>query len=279
MDDFDLIWEAIQEEKKRNRKANRAKSKKKGKKKADAKHANSEIKRCTECGEMKPGKDFYYNDSHKDGLWSQCKSCVCAYQKAYHEKNCEKIHARKKAYHEENSEKICARGKAYRKRNPEKIRAYNKAYRKAHRNEHNTYTMAYLKNNIKARLSCRVSCAMWRSLKSGKQGAHWESLVPYTLSDLIAWLEFQWEDGMDWTNYGKGEKGNERNPSEYWVIDHVRPVSSYTFSSPDDPEFQECWALSNLRPCWAKENMEKGAKYPYNPPARNKDDEDAKEAS
>jgi hypothetical protein len=47
------------------------------------------------------------------------------------------------------------------------------------------------------------------------------------------------------------------NRSE-WHIDHRRPVSSFNFLSVDDPEFLECWALSNLQPLWAADNIRKG---------------------
>ncbi|KKK53814.1 hypothetical protein LCGC14_3091030, partial [marine sediment metagenome] len=40
-------------------------------------------------------------------------------------------------------------------------------------------------------------------------------------------------------NYGK-VKGN-------WVIDHIRPDSSFTYTSVEDEEFQNLWALENLQ--------------------------------
>lgn len=42
--------------------------------------------------------------------------------------------------------------------------------------------------------------------------------------------------------------------------DHARPIASFNFNSPDDKEFKDCWALSNLRPLEAKENMSKGSR-------------------
>lgn len=41
-------------------------------------------------------------------------------------------------------------------------------------------------------------------------------------------------------------------------IDHIRPIRSFRFSSPDDAEFKECWALSNLRLIPAHQNLVKG---------------------
>lgn len=53
---------------------------------------------------------------------------------------------------------------------------------------------------------------------------------------------------MTWDNFGD------------WHIDHILPLSSFNYSTPDEPDFKSAWALTNLRPIWAKENLEKGAK-------------------
>jgi len=50
------------------------------------------------------------------------------------------------------------------------------------------------------------------------------------------------------------------NDSSTWnrQIDHIIPHSKFKYSSMSDKEFQECWALSNLRPYSAKQNIIKG---------------------
>lgn len=45
-----------------------------------------------------------------------------------------------------------------------------------------------------------------------------------------------------------------------WHIDHKLPVASFNFDSPEHLDFKKCWALENLQPLWAKENISKGAK-------------------
>lgn len=70
----------------------------------------------------------------------------------------------------------------------------------------------------------------------------------YTAEELRAHLEARFRPGMTWTNYGlRGEK---------WHVDHVRPVSS--FKLPD--EMIQCFALTNLQPLWAKDNLAKARK-------------------
>ncbi len=100
-------------------------------------------------------------------------------------------------------------------------------------------------------LGDRMSAAIRRSLKSGKEGASWKSMVPYSLADLRKHLEAQFQAGMNWQNYGA------------WHIDHIRPVSSFDYSSSEDPSFLDCWSLANLRPLWAEDNIKKGASLTY----------------
>src|SRR5450759_1101029 len=83
------------------------------------------------------------------------------------------------------------------------------------------------------------------SLAEGKRGRDWESVVGYALDDLTEYLEARFKPGMTWGNYGK------------WHIDHVRPIASFDFASEEDPELKECWALGNLQPLWAIENIRK----------------------
>jgi hypothetical protein len=86
------------------------------------------------------------------------------------------------------------------------------------------------------------------ALKHTKAGKRWEALAGYTVHDLIAHLESKFQPGMGWHNFGE------------WHIDHVRPRASFSFSSPADPAFLECWSLRNLQPLWAKDNLKKGAR-------------------
>ena len=92
---------------------------------------------------------------------------------------------------------------------------------------------------------------MHRGMRSQKAGRSWRDFVPYSLEDLIIHLERQFLPGMSWDNRGD------------WHIDHIVPLASFNFETPDDPEFKAAWALSNLRPWWAKDNMQKSAKRLY----------------
>jgi len=92
-----------------------------------------------------------------------------------------------------------------------------------------------------------MGAAIANSLKSKKNGQPWEVLVSYTLGELMRHLEKQFYNKMNWNNYGN-----------YWAVDHITPKSSFNYTSPDDLEFKQCWALKNLQPLEKIENIRKG---------------------
>ena len=76
-------------------------------------------------------------------------------------------------------------------------------------------------------------------------------VLGYAPLDLVKWLESQFteKNGYSWNNYGD------------WHIDHIRPIASFDFDSMEHPDFKKCWALNNLQPLWATDNMRKNDKW------------------
>lgn len=65
----------------------------------------------------------------------------------------------------------------------------------------------------------------------------------YTRHQLKCHLEGLFTCGMSWENYG------------VWHIDHIIPKNLF---DPNDPiDVQQCWALENLRPLWAADNLQR----------------------
>ena len=95
-----------------------------------------------------------------------------------------------------------------------------------------------------------MSSVLNTSLKGKKAGRHWESLVGYTVEDLIKHLESQFNEKMSWNNWGI-----------YWQIDHIKPKSFFKYEKPEDEEFKKCWALENLQPLEKIANLNKGNRY------------------
>ncbi len=88
--------------------------------------------------------------------------------------------------------------------------------------------------------------------KGSKRGRRTFRLLGYTIDDLRLHIERQFTKGMTWKNHGLG--------AGKWHIDHILPLSSFSYETPDDPEFKAAWALSNLRPSWQTDNCKKHSK-------------------
>ena len=102
------------------------------------------------------------------------------------------------------------------------------------------------------RVKCNISRSICKALKlrgKTKGGSTFDHL-PYSPEGLVEHIEKQFDEHMTWDNHGT-----------YWHIDHIRPHASFKYDSLDHPDFQKCWALENLRPLEASENIRKNSFY------------------
>lgn len=138
-------------------------------------------------------------------------------------------------------------------------RAYQKEYRQ--RIEVKQRVKGYQKewqkeksrHNPGFRLNKNIRTAIWLALKGQKNGRQWERLVGYTLKELMAHLEKQFDENMSWDNYGS-----------YWHVDHVLPISWFIYKTPNDIGFKMCWDLDNLQPLEVMANIKKNNRLIYN---------------
>ena len=104
---------------------------------------------------------------------------------------------------------------------------------------------------IQRKLNRNISRYINYALKGTKNRRHWETLVGYTLAELMQTLEKEFRQGMTWDNYGA------------WHVDHMIPLAKFKFDSTHNPEFKKAWALGNLQPLWADENIKKSDKFMF----------------
>ncbi len=192
---------------------------------------------CHKAGIPQPIEGFNKNKRPHDGLKCQCKKCV----KVHYANNREHYRARQKAYSARPENK--ARTKAY---NAEyKSRPENKARRRQQERQRWRDDPMWRIGHI---VSSRIRKAL--KLRGKTKGGSTFDHLPYTPKELMEHIEKQFDEHMTWENHGS-----------YWHIDHIRPHASYKYDSLDHPEFQECWALENLRPLEASENIRKNSFY------------------
>jgi membrane-associated HD superfamily phosphohydrolase len=128
--------------------------------------------------------------------------------------------------------------KKYQKENNTKIKEYKNEYERNRK---------IIDPSFKLRKNC--SRLVNHALRGSKSGQSILKHLSYTMKELKDHLEKQFDSNMSWNNYGS-----------YWHIDHVYPQSLLPYTSMNDDNFKKCWALSNLQPLEATENMRKSNK-------------------
>lgn len=223
---------------------------------------------CSKCGEEKDINEFRKNKYNKnDGYRLECKDCSKKYLRENYEKNkelkkivietkiCSKCEIEKEInqffkdkYKRSGYRSICKEcSRLYCLENEES----RKKWHKEHKVERNIRERKRKINDPVYKLRCNVSCSIRGYLKrfnSSKKDSCLKHL-PYTIQQLYDHLEKQFDPNMSWSNYGS-----------YWDIDHIIPQSKLPYDSMEHPNFQKCWALSNLRPLEHIENIRKGNK-------------------
>lgn len=224
-------------------------------------------KKCTSCGVTKPVSEFNKNAKGKFGVRSRCAECGRQYHKElratqpdrtrgaaqryktrnrekislagklYYEKNKARSAERRRVRYQENKEFELERNRRWAKRNPEAALALGRK------------SDAKRRATPRGKLDNAISAGVHRGLTSGaKSGRRTYEILGYSRDELMKWLERQFLPGMSWENYGD------------WHIDHEIPLAVHNYETPDDIDFKRAWALTNLRPLWAKDNMSKGAR-------------------
>lgn len=238
------------------------------------------FKACKKCGDVKPLSEFHKNSALKDGHVNSCKVCACARAAAWVAANPERQRNNNKAYRDADPAAAVARAaelvcknrersreikSAWKKRNPETVNRHaresaarkdpevkaetKRTYRALNKHVIRAYNQKRRSENVSQRVHDAMGNRMRGALRTAKGGWAWKYLVGYDVPQLKAHLERLFTDGMHWGNYGE------------WHIDHKRPVSSFDFTEDMLGKVRECWALTNLQPLWAVDNIRKGAKW------------------
>ena len=126
------------------------------------------------------------------------------------------------------------------------------------------YTRKRKKYDPVFKLRKRISGDVWKMLKTNNSSKNNSVIkyLPYTMQELKNHIEKQFEPWMTWNNWGPYRKSWDDNDQSTWTwnIDHIIPHHIFRYTSMEDVSFQECWALSNLRPLSSKLNLQKNGR-------------------
>lgn len=161
---------------------------------------------------------------------SQKKEVIKERNKTYYLKNKPRINERNRAYHRRNRTNILLAQKEYRQKNRAKLNDNQKRY-------YNKYPEAHL---------ARLSRQRLNKILGGQKpkGISIIQLFGCTLPTLREHIEKQFKGGMSWKNRGR-----------VWHVDHIVPIAHFHDKIAANH-------FSNLRPMFAKENIQKGTRVP-----------------
>lgn len=215
------------------------------------------MKKCSKCGETKELSEFFNNKVMSDGKSNYCKKCHSEEaksrkeiykEKKYYLNRKEKASEYGKKYYQENKERLSEIRKVYREKNKEKQRELskkwyenNKEYKLLKNSENEKYQRIHnplfrVKKNLRSRISNALNGKI--KFKGTIQ------LLGCSIDELKVHLEKQFDENMNWENYGM-----------YWHVDHIKPCS--LFNLLNENEQMECFHYSNLQPLEASENLKK----------------------
>jgi hypothetical protein len=200
----------------------------------------------------------FYRDNHK--------KCQKIYHKKYYIKNKDKYIERTKnrriekseeviiynrKYYLKNKDKIKLRNSKYRLLHKAQTRAYRKNYRMKNKQKIKKYEVLYLSNPIN-KIRSYLRSRIYNALKGKTKSESTIQLLGCSIDQLKQYLEKQFKEGMNWSNYGTGWNGKGM---QEWHIDHIVPCASFDLSKPS--EQARCFHYTNLQPLWAEENWSK----------------------
>lgn len=186
--------------------------------------------RCVECCKEKRARLLEHREA-------EIKQYQAEYRRAYYQKNkarCIKLSA---SWKEKNREAVRANKSEWRAKNLVKERVRDAALRRKRYAESPAFRCSDLLRQYHKKVV--------RALKQGKSCPTSKALG-YTARDFKRHIELQFLPKMEWANHGA------------WHIDHIVPISKLIEEGITDPAVIN--RLSNLRPIWARDNLEKGAK-------------------
>lgn len=238
------------------------------------KEINIKSKVCTKCNFEKDIDQFSRNNCSSTGLPSWCKLCTSQYHEIYHA-DIKQINLNKTGIDIEN--KICSMCKlekdisqfgkhsytsdgffTYCKPCYSQYQSVNKETTNKRKRERRKEDPVFrFKSVFRRRMSHALS---YRKLSKNNRSTL--DMVEYSLQQLMNHIETKFEFWMHWKNQGtyNPKTWNDNDPSTWkWQLDHIIPESEFTYTSIEDQEFKECWALKNLRPYSAKQNIIDGA--------------------
>lgn len=184
------------------------------------------MKCCPKCQQDKPISDFWKDKTQPDGLTTYCIPCKKDKVKQNYMDPDKLAHHRKKVK-EWNGENIEAK--------------------KQHRKTYYLKKRSTPEGKLSSNLSSFLCMSLKRSLEYGFGKNTLDILGVNNWDEFRTYIESQWDEGMNWDNWGIGKDNST------WHLDHIIPISSANGLD----EIKQLFYYTNLRPMWGSDNIRK----------------------
>jgi hypothetical protein len=158
-------------------------------------------------------------------------------------KNKETLLAKSRTYKAKHADEIKEKRREYLKETHEYVRQREKSYWERNREHLNAKVAEYQRSNKHVRMKARISARIRENIKKLKTTKEYLGCGG-DMEVLLKWIEHQFDENMNWDNYGK-----------YWQIDHVLPVKKFNLE--DDEEIHICFSWMNVQPLERLKNTAK----------------------
>ena len=207
----------------------------------------NKLKQCTRCGIEKlcTPENFRPKSERRSQAVAHCRQCDRLRSKEYRAQNTERC---------KEASRISA-GRWYRNNKELRKRQVREQWKDPEfRKKQAEYFRRKRRTCPASKVRVTIGNQLRDVLRGTKAGRKTFDFLGYSRDELLAHIERQFLPGMSWEKLRIGAIH----------IDHIVPLSSFDFSAEHAEESaRRAWALPNLRPLWAKDNLRKGAKRTY----------------
>jgi len=172
---------------------------------------------------------------------SMCMECERTKALERYRKKREECIAKNKEYKQKNKEVLKQKRREYNVKNREYIKQRYKLYCENNHALILRIAKEYRQNNINVRLRKNFKSRIIENIQKNKTTTEY---LGSTIQVVKKWLEFNFEEFMNWENYG-----------EVWHIDHTLPVN--LFDLKNEIDIYICFNWKNLMPLQKETNIKK----------------------
>ena len=180
-----------------------------------------QYKKCKICELEKSLDNFSKRKSSSDGHRHQCKECIKTQKKEYYNKNKVYLSEKNKIWRENNKDRL--------KENYENFLNNNPSYQKEYYNRNkvkinNKYNIRRNEDDLfrfKENIRNLIKNSIIGNGYSKKSKTN--KILGCSYEEFKEYIELQWEDWMNWDNYGNPKDGIIE-PNKTWDIDHIKPL-------------------------------------------------------